>query len=97
MISLLLMTILPLLAPYAAWYLWQIFVAAPRIDPATGDQLPPDFSNAPKGKLLLAAVGSMILVIGIFLAVHDQFADEPYAPISVEEGERNWRSPGEAK
>ena len=90
MIRLLLLAVLPLIAPYAAWYLWRIFVARPRIDPATGDQLPPDFDEAPKGRLLLAAVLLMIAVVGTFLLVHDRFKDAPYLPIDVEKHE--WRN-----
>ena len=90
MIRLLLLVVLPLIAPYAAWYLWRIFVAAPRIDPATGDQLPPDFDEAPKGRLLLAAVLLMMAVIGTFLLAHDMFKEDPYRPIDVETHE--WRN-----
>ena len=90
MIRLLLLVVLPLIAPYAAWYLWRIFVAPPRIDPATGDQLPPDFDEAPKGRLLFAAVLLMIAVIGTFLLVHDAFKEDPYRPIDVEKHE--WRN-----
>lgn len=85
MIRLLLLAALPFAAPYVGWYLWRIFLSPPRIDPATGDQLPPDFGEAPRGRLLAAAVASMIAVVGGFLLVHDHFKDDPYLPVGVEE------------
>ena len=95
MIRFLLLTLVPFAAPYAAWYLWKIFVAKPRIDPATGDQLPPEFGEAPRGKLLAAGVVSMLVVIGGFLLVHDHFKEEPYRAIDVEEFERSEQRGGE--
>lgn len=88
MIRLVVLVVLPLAAPYAAWYLWRIFVAAPRLDPATGDQLPPEFDRAPKGRLLAASFVLMALVIGGFLLAHDHFDEDPYRPIDVNEHER---------
>ena len=95
MIRLILLTLVPFAAPYAGWYLWKIFFASPRIDPATGDQLPPDFGEAPRGKLLAAGVALMLIVIGGFLLVHDHFKEEPYRPIDVKEFERSEQRGGE--
>lgn len=85
MIRLLLMTILPLIAPYVAWYLWQVFCRKPVIDPATGDQVPPDFEKAPRGKLLVAGLALTALTVGGFLLAHRLIAKDPYVPLTVEE------------
>ncbi len=82
------LVILPLITPYITWYLWRIFVAKPKVDPVTGDQLIPEFDRAPKGRLLLASFILLILVIGGFLLIHDRFKEEPYRPIDVKEYER---------
>ena len=94
MIRFILLTILPVAAPYVAWYLWHIFIAKPRIDSTTGDQLPPDFSKAPKGRLLISGIVLMFVVIGTFLLVHDRFKEQPYQPIDVEEYERHHDNAG---
>ena len=39
MIRLLLLTFIPLLLPFAAWFVWRVFSGTPKIDPQTGDQI----------------------------------------------------------
>lgn len=94
MIRIALLAVLPFAAPYVGWYLWKIFIARPRLDPATGDQLPPDFEKAPRGRLLAAGVVCMVVVIGGFLLVHDRFKEDPYRPAEIEEIEREERRSG---
>ena len=55
MIRLLLLTIIPLILPFAIWYVWNVFGERPKLDPATGEQLPPKFKSAPIK--MLAAIG----------------------------------------
>jgi len=84
MIRFLLLTLIPLIVPFAAWYIWKVFSGTPRIDPITGDQAAPNLEIAPHGKLLGAGFLLMILTVGIFLFVHDQFAETPYKALDVD-------------
>ncbi|MEC7489993.1 MAG: hypothetical protein VYA17_10440 [Pseudomonadota bacterium] len=89
MIRFLLLTLIPLIVPFAAWYIWKVFSGTPRIDPTTGDQAPPNLEIAPHGKLLGAGFLLMILTVGIFLFVHDQFAETPYKALDVDRVEES--------
>lgn len=88
MIRLLLLTFIPLLLPFVAWFIWRVFSGTPVIDPQTGDQVPPDIQKAPRGKLLAAGFALMIVTVGAFLLFHHRFAAEPYKGIDVNEVER---------
>lgn len=88
MIRFLLLIILPLAAPFVAWYLWRVFGKPPTIDPVTGDQIPPDIEKAPIKALVLTALGLLALTVGGFLLAHDRFSDDPYIPIGIIEFER---------
>ena len=88
MIRLLLLTFIPLILPFVAWFVWGVFSGTPKIDPQTGDQVPPDFRKAPSGKLLAAGFALMIVAVGTFLLFQHRFADEPYKGIDVNEVER---------
>ncbi len=88
MIRLLLLTFVPFLLPFAAWFVWRVFAGKPVIDPQTGDQVPPDFQKAPRGKLLIVGFGLMVVTVGTFLLFQHRFADEPYKGIDVNEVER---------
>lgn len=92
MIRLLLVIFLPLMAPYVAWYGWKIFLEKPKIDPVTGDQIAPDIRNAPRGKLLLAAVALLIVTVSGFLLSHDRIGSDPYRPLTVDEFEKQQRA-----
>ena len=89
MIRYLLLTIIPLVVPFVAWYLWKVFSGRPRVDPNTGDQDPPNLGTAPFGKLLIGGVLLMILTLGIFLFVHDEFTRTPYKAIDLDKFEQN--------
>tara|TARA_R110000868_G_scaffold36962_7_gene130770 strand:+ start:38594 stop:38905 length:312 start_codon:yes stop_codon:yes gene_type:complete len=88
MIRLLLLTFIPLLLPFAAWFVWRVFSGTPKIDPQTGDQIPPDLKKAPRGKLWAAGFVLMFVTVGTFLLFQHRFADEPYKGIDVNEVER---------
>lgn len=88
MIRLLLLTIIPLLLPFVGWFIWRVFSGTPKIDPQTGDQVPPDFEKAPRGKLLAIGFGLMVVTVGAFLLFHQRFAEEPYKGIDAKEIER---------
>lgn len=88
MIRLLLLTFIPLLLPFVAWFVWRVFSGKPVIDPQTGDQVPPDLQKAPRGKLLAAGFVLMIVTVGSFLLFHQRFSEEPYKGIDVNEVER---------
>jgi hypothetical protein len=88
MIRLLLLTFIPLIVPFAVWFIWRVFSGTPQIDPQTGDQVPPDFEKAPRGKLFAAGVVLMIGTMGGFLLAHHYIADEPYKQINVDEFEK---------
>ena len=88
MIRLLLLTVIPLILPFAVWYIWKVFAERPRIDPASGEQTPPDIKKAPRIKLVATGVVLMLLTLGGFLLFHDKTADKPYAPINVDEAEK---------
>lgn len=88
MIRLLLLTIIPLLLPFVGWFIWRVFSGTPKIDPQTGDQVPPDFEKAPSGKLLAIGFGLMVVTVGAFLLFHQRFAEEPYKGIDAKEIER---------
>jgi len=88
MIRLLLLTFIPLLLPFVAWFIWRVFRGTPVIDAQTGDQVPPDFQKAPRGKLLAAGFVLMFVTVGTFLLFQHHFADEPYKGIDVDEVER---------
>ncbi len=92
MIRLLLVIVLPLVAPYVAWYCWKIFLEPPKIDPATGDQVAPSIVDAPRGKLLIAAFVLLILSVGGFLVAHYAIGQDPYQPIPEERYEQERRS-----
>lgn len=87
MIRLLLLIVLPFVAPFVIWYLWQVFGRTPKIEPATGDQEAPDIGKAPLRNLGIAGLVLMALSVGGFLAFHKHFASDPYKPISVDEYE----------
>ncbi len=95
MIRLLLLTFGPLFAPLAGWYLWQVFGVKPKIDPVTGDQIPPDFQKAPKAKLAVAGVVLMFLTVGGFLLVHHLSAEDPYRPLTLDEMQKILTPPDE--
>ena len=88
MIRLLILTFVPLLLPFAAWYAWRVFAEKPKIDPQTGEQIPPDFAKAPVVKLLILGFVLMGITIGGFLLAHSWISEEPYRPMSVDELER---------
>ena len=88
MIRLLLLTFIPFLIPFVGWFVWRVFSGAPKIDPQTGDQVPPDFEKAPRGKLLAIGFVLMVATVGAFLLFQHQFADEPYRGIDAKEVER---------
>ena len=94
MIRLLLLTVVPLILPFAGWYAWRVFSGEPKIDPGTGDQVSPDFAKAPTAKLFVAGLLLMFVTVGGFLIVHDRIADAPYKPIDVDEAERRGFGPG---
>ena len=89
MIRFLLLTLIPLVVPFVAWYLWKVFSGRPRVDPKTGDQEPPNLGTAPLGKLLIGGVLLMILTLGIFLLIHDEFTRTPYKAIDLDKFEQN--------
>ena len=88
MIRLLLLTIVPLILPFAIWFAWNVFAEKPELDPATGEQLPPELKNAPVK--MLAAIGVLLsmLTLGGFLLFHEQMTDKPYTPINIDEAEK---------
>lgn len=88
MIRLLLLTFIPLLLPFVGWFVWRVFSGQPKIDPDTGDQVPPDFEKAPRGKLLAIGFGLMVVTVGTFLLFQHKFASEPYQGIDAKEIER---------
>ena len=88
MIRLLLLTFIPLLLPFVAWFIWKVFRGKPVVDAHTGDQVPPDIQKAPRGKLLAAGFVLMFVTIGTFLLFHHRFAEEPYKGIDVDAVER---------
>lgn len=88
MIRLLLLTIIPLLLPFVGWFVWRVFSGTPKIDAQTGDQIPPDFQKAPRGKLLAIGFGLMVVTVGAFLLFQHRFADEPYKGIDAKEVEQ---------
>ena len=83
MIRFLLLIFLPLAAPFIAWYLWRVFGVAPQIDPATGDQVPPDFADAPVRALAVTGVVLMVLIVGGFLLAGRIMSQDPYHAIGV--------------
>ncbi len=85
MIRFLLLIILPMAAPFAAWWLWRVFGRPPEIDPATGDQVPPDFEKAPLRGLFIAGALLTAVTVGIFLIAHQKSAEHPYQPIGTQE------------
>ena len=84
MIRLLLLTIIPLILPFAIWYVWNVFGERPKLDPATGEQLPPKFKSAPIK--MLAAIGVFLSVLTLcgFLLFHEQTTEKPYTPITID-------------
>jgi len=69
MIRLFLIIMLPLILPFGVWYLWKVFGEPAELDPRTGDQIPPDFGNAPLGRLAIVGVVLMLLTLGVFILV----------------------------
>ena len=88
MIRLILLTFIPLLLPFVAWFVWRVFSGKPKIDPQSGDQVVPDFEKAPRGKLLAIGFGLMVVTVGAFLLFQHQFVDEPYTGIDAKEVEQ---------
>lgn len=88
MIRLLLLTFIPLLLPFVGWFVWRVFSGTPKLDAQTGDQVPPDFEKAPRGKLLAIGFGLMVVTVGAFLLFQHKFADEPYKGIDAKEVEQ---------
>ena len=88
MIRLLLLTIIPLILPFAIWYVWNVFGERPKLDPATGEQLPPKLKSAPIK--MLAAIGVFLSVLTLcgFLLFHEQTTEKPYTPINIDEAEK---------
>ena len=85
MIRLLLLTVVPLILPFAVWYLWNVFGKKPQIDPSNGEQEPPEITSAPLKMLSLAGVLLSLLTLGGFLFFHDQTVSAPYSPINVDD------------
>lgn len=88
MIRLFLLAFLSLFAPFAAWYVWQVFGKKPTIDPQTGDQVPPDFEKAPRGKLWAIGAVLSVLTVGGFLLFQQLYTEAPYKPIDVNKFEK---------
>tara|TARA_E500000331_G_scaffold349326_1_gene392338 strand:+ start:567 stop:878 length:312 start_codon:yes stop_codon:yes gene_type:complete len=88
MIRLLLLTFIPLLLPFVGWFVWRVFEGKPKINPQSGDQVPPRFEKAPRGKLLAVGFALMVVTVGTFLLFQHKFADEPYQGIDAKEIER---------
>ena len=88
MIRLLLLTIIPLILPFAAWYVWNVFGENPKLDPATGEQLSPEFKNAPLKMLAIVGVVLSALTLGAFLLFHEQTTEKPYMPINIDNAEK---------
>ncbi|PPR12099.1 MAG: hypothetical protein CFH41_00132 [Alphaproteobacteria bacterium MarineAlpha11_Bin1] len=85
MIRLLLLTLIPLILPFAAWYAWDVFGEKPVIDPVTGEQEPPKLKSAPLKMLFFIGTVLSMLTLGAFLLFHDQIANDPYSAINVED------------
>ena len=85
MIRLLLLTVIPLILPFAVWYLWNVFGKKPELDPSTGEQEPPEITSAPLKMLIFAGVSLSLLTLGGFLLFHDQTDSTPYLPINVDD------------
>ena len=85
MIRLLLLTVVPLILPFAVWYLWNVFGKKPQLDPSNGEQEPPEITSAPLKMLSLAGVLLSLLTLGGFLFFHDQTVSAPYSPINVDD------------
>ncbi|MGB0630823.1 MAG: hypothetical protein ACPGRZ_09010 [Alphaproteobacteria bacterium] len=88
MIRLLLLTIIPLFLPFAAWFAWNVFAEKPKLDSATGEQVPPELKSAPLKGLAIAGVLLSAVTLGSFLLFHDKTSDQPYTPINVDEAEK---------
>ena len=89
MTRLLLLTIIPLILPFAIWYVWNVFGERPKLDPATGEQLPPKFKSAPIKVLAAIGVFLSVLTLGGFLLFHEQTTEKPYTPINIDEAGEN--------
>ncbi|MEK9645443.1 MAG: hypothetical protein VW547_07840, partial [Alphaproteobacteria bacterium] len=63
----------------------KIFFEPPRIDPSSGDQIAPSIVDAPRGKLLIAAVVLLFLTVGGFLIVHYAIGQDPYQSLEFEQ------------
>ena len=85
MIRLLLLTVVPLILPFAVWYLWNVFGKKPQLDPSTGEQEPPEITYAPLKMLTFVGVLLSLLTLGGFLFFHDQTVSAPYSPIDVDD------------
>ena len=85
MIRLLLLTVVPLILPFAVWYLWNVFGKKPQLDPSTGEQEPPEITSAPLKMLTFVGVLLSLLTLGGFLFSHDQTVSAPYSPIKVDD------------
>ncbi len=85
MTRLLLLTVVPLILPFAVWYLWNVFGKKPQLDPSTGEQRPPEITSAPMKMLTLVGVLLSLLTLGGFLFFHDQTFSAPYSPINVDD------------
>lgn len=88
MIRLLLLTFVPLILPFAVWYLWNVFGKKPQLDPSTGEQEPPEITSAPLKMLTFVGVLLSLLTLGGFLLFHDQTVTAPYSPINVDDAAR---------
>ncbi|MEE2997627.1 MAG: hypothetical protein VX700_10860 [Pseudomonadota bacterium] len=88
MIRLLLLTIIPLILPFAFWYLWSVFGEKPKLDPATGEQDLPKLKSAPLKMLVIIGIFFSLLTLCGFLLFHDQTSDNPYNPINVDDAEK---------
>jgi hypothetical protein len=88
MIRFLLLIFLPMAVPFGAWWLWRVFARPPQIDPATGDQVPPDFDKAPLRGLFLVGALLTALTVGVFLIAHQESSEHPYQPIGTLEAPR---------
>lgn len=88
MIRLLLLTIIPLVLPFVVWFVWNVFAEKPKLDAATGEQIPPELKTAPLKMLGIIGVLLSALTLGGFLLFHDKTADKPYTPINVDEAEK---------
>ena len=91
MVRLLLLTVLPLIFPFAVWYVWRVFLGEPNIDGKSGEEILPDFGSAPRGRLLIIGLLLMTLTLGSFMAAQQYFVGSPYKPLDMDKFEERER------